>query len=370
MQKQNSGRENRRQYLNILDTITELLMLIGGGLFGIATIYLLYGLLSGSMVSALIFAKEHESTGFAQNLQLLRSIISISGSAFVISVVIRYYQEEVTAYLLLVVGVVIYWGMPVIINASMQNTPSDILAPISDIDKAYTAIGITSLVLAIPLIIIDLWKKVLFSSYKTEENKDVIISRKESAAIPIYAHCWQLPHCREYLRKHCASYKKRKDCWRLKSGCYCDEEMMLQAMKSSGAEKEAIPTLNNAAYPRPKKATSQEKKERCIGCMLYILHQRQKYRLFSPFAFPLVAVIMFVLYRPLMMILGKVVEFSDRLALALTIAPGNADSALQKYTIIMRTSDTIEWILFICISLVLVSITIRLMEYIIFELQM
>lgn len=367
---EDSGREARRKYLSLIDTISEIGFFAGGGLFVIATIYLLYGLFSGSMVGALSFAREHGNAGFAQNLQLLHTVIKISGLAFLFSIVIRYYQEEVTAYLLLVFGAVIYLGMPALIRSSIQNTSAEIAAPILGIDNIYGMIGIITLALSVPLIIMDIWKKATLNSARSKSSEELITSTKDGVSVPIYAHCWQMPYCREYLKKHCGAYKKRRDCWRSKSGCYCDEEMMLQAMKSSGAERQSIPAAGNIPYAAKKRATSEEKKERCRSCMLYILHQRQKFHLFTPLAFPVVILIMVLLFGPLMKVLGKIVEFTDRLALALSIAPGNADAALQKYTVVMRTSNTIEWVLFICIALVLVSLLLKVIEYLIFDLQM
>jgi hypothetical protein len=68
----------------------------------------------------------------------------------------------------------------------------------------------------------------------------------------LFAKCWEGPYCREFVRVHCPIFIKRAACWREKSGCYCEEEIVSQAAsKVQGVHLEMVPSGASAPTPPP-----------------------------------------------------------------------------------------------------------------------
>jgi hypothetical protein len=369
MAKQSSKSDSKkRPILEIVDTVTEIFMLLGGGLFVVITGYLLFGLFTGTIAHSLANDTIGKA-GLADNLKMLRSVAFYSGIAALIGVIVRYSHEEVSGYIMLVLGAIVHWGTPAILNASLPDSNNAIFIPIIEIEKGYILLGTIAMILSIPSIALDVWRKGITRESPKPSEGTTISGEKDESSMPLYAHCWQTPYCRDYLRKHCSAYKSRKDCWRIKTGCYCDEDMMLQSLKSSTGVPAGIPGIQDIPERKKGKLTQSEKKRRCATCMMYMLHQRQKYKLLSPMMFPLGLLIMFVLYIPIMSLLHTMVAFTDKLASAISVMPTSSSSALSEYSMDMQTSGAVEWVMFICIGLILISVLLRTLEYMIYELQ-
>ena len=112
-----------------------------------------------------------------------------------------------------------------------------------------------------------------------------------------------------------------------------------------------------------------QKRERCRQCFLYAEHQKQKYRILSPLVFPAAIGIMYAFYKPITMFLDKALAFTDRFASKVSFLPKATNMPPNPWANLDATAVVVQWIMLICLGLVLVTYMLRLLEYCIFKWQ-
>jgi hypothetical protein len=100
----------------------------------------------------------------------------------------------------------------------------------------------------------------------------------------MFSPCWQLPFCREAIRKMCPAWLARTTCWKFGRGCYCDEEMIARIVRGEPMESIKAPTK-----------VSQGKAP-CGRCYIYLEHQTYKFRMLSPVVLPATIAICYFAY--------------------------------------------------------------------------
>jgi hypothetical protein len=98
----------------------------------------------------------------------------------------------------------------------------------------------------------------------------------------MFSPCWQLPFCREVIRKQCPAYLAKTRCWKFGRGCYCDEEMISRIIRGESIDMIKAPTR-----------MSRQGKPPCGRCYIFLEHQTLKYKMISPLAIPATLAIMF-----------------------------------------------------------------------------
>ncbi|MGB9619862.1 MAG: hypothetical protein ACPL7K_05580, partial [Armatimonadota bacterium] len=177
--------------------------------------------------------------------------------------------------------------------------------------------------------------------------------------------CWDMEFCRDFVRKVCPAWEKRKPCWRIKIGCYCDERTILKAMKAEGKDNAyAQGIIKSLELDRPARShlSKKLKRERCRRCLIYANHQRQKYRLLSPMVFPAVLLLLYVYYVPISSAVGGVLEKADRFMSFLTYRPQDAGALGGDVPVL--TALALVWL-----TIVAISYALKVLEYLLFELQ-
>lgn len=371
------SRKSKGLFLDAVDNLTLLGMQIGGAAFALASAYLLWGIFTGSLVhsASLPVADQARVLG---NIKLVCSVLGISGIILVLSAAARYYNDEITGYLLLIGGALLHWGVPIMIGSTLRGMSLGAAG-----ESVYTTVGqfklvgIVALVAALPFTAADLWYKIC-GIRRGVPNRAVTVTAKEKAKVKdqeipkshFHIFCWQMPFCRDYLRGFCKAYEQRKSCWRIKSGCYCDEDMILRAMKTSNTGKMAgFDQKFSEVAGKSKGMTTAEKRQRCRYCFLYVEHQKLKYQILSPLAFPATVFVMWTYLKPVKAFLSRAMEITDKLAGGMSYGHGPAQAVGNQWTNAASTSDTVLWIFLICIGLILVTYILRGLEYCIFDLQ-
>lgn len=98
----------------------------------------------------------------------------------------------------------------------------------------------------------------------------------------MFSPCWQLPFCREVIRKQCPAYLARTRCWKFGRGCYCDEEMISRIIRGENTDQVKAPTR-----------MSRQGKPPCGRCYIFLEHQSLKYKSLAWLAIPATAAIAF-----------------------------------------------------------------------------
>ena len=362
------GRKSKGLILDAIETVTTWGWQGGGLVFIAASVYLLWGILDGSLANTASMQLA-DRTRVLDNIALFCKVMSASGIILVLSAAIRYYNNEITGYILLIGGALLHWGMPMAIASAFQQVS---LAAISEslynIVGNFRIVGIIAVVTALPFILADFWFKIQ-GVRRDVPRKAVVVGKGKADEPPksrFHIFCWQMPFCRDYLRGFCKAYEQRKSCWRIKSGCYCDEDMILRVMKTSNTGKMAgfDQKFSDVAGGKSRDMTAAQRRERCRQCFLYVEHQKQKYRMLSPLAFPATAFILWTYFKPMKAVLSSALLFTDKLA-------GNMSYGQysQQWTNAQATSETVLWLFLGCVGLILVTYVLRALEYAIFDLQ-
>lgn len=365
-------RKSKGLFLDLLDSLSRLGLQIGGLIFAGSCIYLLWGVFSGSLthVSAL---GQQDQARIWENVEIFCEALTISGLVLLVSAMIRFYSEEITGYVFLITGAAFYWGFPMLVGSALQARPIVGAggSPVFHIVSQFQLIGVVALVLAVPLIMADFLFKLRGVQRPTKKGAVTVSKETEQPRSRLYLFCWQMPYCRDYLRKYCKAYEQRKSCWRLKSGCYCDEDLILRVMKKDGAkatgfdQRFSAPTIG----ARSKQLTAAQKRQRCRECFLYTEHQRQKYRLLSPLVFPAVIGIIWMYFKPVKVWLETGLTWIDEKMAFLSMHPSASQTPNSQWVNVHATSDVVIWLFIICVGMVLITYLLRGLEYAIFDLQ-
>lgn len=370
----------RRRVKNVawdsVDRLTILGLQVGGIAFGLVSAYLLWGIIAGSLSKA-GFLSGQDLQRVLQNIQIACKILTISGVVIVISGCIRFYLDDVMGYILLLVGAGLRWGMPVLVGSSLNDVAIAATTLPAYVAAQYSFVGTVALVTAAPFLLIDFYRKLSEAKRRAARGPIVFTpGQTEEEDVPkgkMCVFCWQMPYCRNYLRMYCQAYERRRSCWRIKSGCYCDEQMILRMMKRSNTSHVAGSDQRYAwiaGDEKGKQLTGAQKRQRCRECAIYLDHQRQKYQVLGPLAFPASLLIMYMYLKPAKAVMHQALQLTDKFAARLSYNSVPQGMQANQWASSPVASNTVEWLFLMCLGLVLVTYIIRGIEYFIFDLQM
>ena len=373
MARAGSGaRRSRGAILDAVDTLTKFGLQAGAVLFILVSGYLLWGVISGSLAHISMLPQVDQARIW-ENLRLTWKILTISGLVLIFSAAIRYYADETTGYALLIGGAALYWGMPMLVGSSAQisRVAGAATLPLGYTVSQFRLVGTVALVVAAPLILADFWYKLRGVRRPAARGAVTIPKEGEIPRSRIYLFCWQMPYCRDYLRRFCKAYEQRRSCWRVKSGCYCDEDMILRVMKRSSTSKVAgfDQRYSEVFGGTSKNLTAAQKRQRCRQCFLYAEHQKQKYRILSPLVFPGAIAIMWMYLKPVKAALQFALDKADYVVQSLSLHPTTGGAVANPWANAPATSETVLWIFLACLLLILITYMLRGLEFCVFDLQ-
>lgn len=355
----------RSQILALIDQLTGLGIKVGGIIAGLSFAYILAIVLGGHLKVPL----KHESLErvyLEHSVSIAVRALVFATGAVVASLIIRFPQEEVIGRVLSLAGGILYFGGPPFIAWSMQGriANGNVLGP-GIINAIRIAGGIAmfpGLVLVVRDVILRIWTGP--TARKMSERKTD--TKRTPSRIKLWASCWDMEFCRDFVRRVCPAFAARKPCWRIKIGCYCDERTILKARnQESGDNVHAQGITKSLGLDQPKKdpLASNLKRQRCRQCVVYAEHQRQKYRLLSPLVFPAVALAMYAYYNPIREFISQILVRTDRFLSFLAYQSTSTGSHIGG-DIEVLTSVAIVWL-----AIIAISYSLRTLEYLIFELQ-
>lgn len=364
MARDSSGKSDVSAAQKLLFNMLELGFKLGAILFGLTAVYLIWGMLNGKLVGSETLTPDAYN-GIAQLVNSACNVLAISGVVAVLCASARYYTEEVTGYALIIIGGLFQWGMPFAAPPAISEQMTSLVKYIID---QFVFVGTTALLVSIPFMLYNLWTLVRSEKILKSKAANCVNQKQDSEEgvkeSPLPFNCWQMPFCREYMRKYCDAYKSRKPCWRINSGCYCEEEMLVKALKSmSGNDAKKLDIFRSSTN----KLTWVQKRRRCEQCIMYLEHQKLKYQLVSPLGFIIPIGLIWAYYEPLKNLMREVMiytyKFTDKISIIIT-TPEPGQSFIQT----MSTSGTVEVIFIVVLGLVAIALTLKFMEYLIFKL--
>ncbi len=350
------------------DQITGLGLKIGGATVALSLSYLLITVFGGHISDVAKLAGEDRAY-LVQSVSLAARALVIGSIVLVASLVLRFTMDEVVGQALSIIGALFYFGSPAFFGAVVDQRMMLGNSLFKSVIWAFRDMGgiclLPGLFLVLRDAILRIWtgisvKRVLERRWGDEEE------RKKHFKPKFYGSCWDMLFCRDFVRKVCPAYAARKPCWRLKIGCYCDENTILRAKTSAGANNEhARGIINSLGLNRQSntRLSNKLKRERCRRCGIYAEHQRQKYRLLSPMVFPAVGVFLYVFYEQISTWVGIALQKTDRFMSFL--AYGSQKSA---YTL-SDQGQVLTTLAIVWLTIIVISYALRALEYLVFELQ-
>ena len=170
--------------------------------------------------------------------------------------------------------------------------------------------------------------------------------------------CWQLPYCRKFVRERCPIYHSRRTCWREQTGCMCEEEVIKGAMENRPIPKDAL--LAAKMIPRNNRLTVDQKKERCRNCVIYNEHQRQKYQALLPAVLVFYVLLYLLMRTPLLEATKSMVFNVNRVIYGLSYGAAGTNQVPPVF---------VEGLL-VVVFIVMLSYSLKVLEYAVFKLKL
>lgn len=384
----------------------------------VAVAYLLYGLFAGGItVWGTLDAAARARIG--SNVHFGIQVLNISVGVLLLSLCVLYYDEETLGYALVASSVLLYYGVPFLMDYLMvgqfaQWERTGNVAALS-IYNELRFVGVASAVPGVILTVRDLFLRLLdgvgrkrdqFSAmpYGGTVQEETPVS---PALIGALAKCWQLPFCREFVRIRCPIFHARTRCWRERVGCMCEETVIRHAMDAMMAEVEVkrpdgpvdfaavVPDerridLDNptgvkkpvweAPPPRAPKISRKQvriphnpnltmsvKRERCRNCVIYNEHQRLKYQALAPLIVLALPALAYWRFAEIQGGLNHFLQTADRVMSRLSLDPHAREFGIVSS--ITSASVLAEYILIGCLVVIFTTMVLRLLEYLVFKLK-
>lgn len=290
--------------------------------------------------------------------------LRVSVLVLVISLALRYIYETLIGQLLTLIGGILYFFSGSIFGHLTFGVFASNAVYLGVVAE-FTRVGLTALVPGVILLTRDIGAKVI-GGIKSGRKLSQLWGDEETrlkrhAGRKLYERCWDMPFCREFVRNVCPAYRKSKPCWRIKCGCYCDEQTILNAMTADARDNELAKGFMRTLRSDPKPVISaKQKRARCRRCVIYSEHQRQKYRILSTAVFPAMVILFWMLRNQMYAMLGVVYTSTDRFVSFVTTHPQKAMAGEQHTFTILAV---------IWLWIVAISYTLRALEYLIFDMQ-
>jgi hypothetical protein len=284
-------------WLEALDGVLDWVLRAAAVLLLLITGYYVYGaMMHGSQLFAganptggMLSIKEFQQ--HLANMELLTKLLLLCTVAIIVAALGRYYAAPETGGVLLLLGLLLFFGMPFVIDSmGGSGTLPKNLAKLGDprafLKGKYVIAGLAFAGAGLIHLIIH---GIRFATGARERrpraNEE---SAKTAAQVKkpndrFLGACWQLPFCRDTDKKLCPIRASKKSCWRTGRGCYCDQNVILTLSGGSqyAASRGSSGYLSyNATVAKPK--SLREKREQCLQCPVYLHHQGQKYRVAIP----------------------------------------------------------------------------------------
>lgn len=351
---------NRAQINGLLESVSALALKVGLVMLGLALAFLLYVIFGGKLTAV---ATKADKAFLEQGVGIAKSLLMIGSIAVVFAACVRFFSEEAIGLVMTVTGGVLHFFGPIGINALTLGDIHKSTLYLS-ILKEISTVGLICFVPGCLLLVRDIvWQIARIGARQAQPQTADEKGRPRPSQTKVYAKCWDMPMCSERVKNVCPAWSKRKSCWRVKAGCLCDQEVIKRAFVERDRGQGTDLSGGQKAGTQPKLIlTAQQKSERCRNCTIYAEHQRQKFRIASPLAIISIVSGYALIYGRLSQVLYGILEKTDKFMSFLTYRQGVEGSFAAQ-------GHAVTTLAMICLGVVLVSMTLKALEYLVYELQ-
>ena len=292
-----SRKRSPEKWLGMLDHV----VLLGSVAAGLSLAYLLFVILSGTLAAPLIQGTVLDQV--TRNVSLAKTIFLWSLWLVLAALLARHYRSSVPGYLTLLAGVACWALLPLGVRSRVPETSAYPLMQLAQsLVTSFRISGGALIVLGFLRVV--LGRIVLLASGGAAGARVLRLqpgAAEAAAARPcespsLLRRCWELHLCREGLRRQCPRFLEGVSCWRKRSGCYCDQDLVTRILTGSGGGdtrmrvEEEMRVVRSPAWQyqeaRERRKRQRAKKAQCGQCPLYLEHQKYKYRTLSWLSYP------------------------------------------------------------------------------------
>jgi hypothetical protein len=341
--------------------------------FVIALAYILYGIFSGALASM----EPAQMQRVAANLVLMGQVMAAAGLLATVCIVMTTLEEMTFTMVAGIVGAGLMFGMPILVASQLQNAASTPAGVINEWSRNAGMAILFIVGLRVLYAVVDqIANAGARAQAKTEDDTTTVVTKskekKRRSLFRLWDPCWDMPYCHPAVREICPAYKAHKSCWRFGYGCNCDPTLIETLIRTGGAstgkgalKKTAEQRITEEAYVRSDldadtaRIGSSERTIPCSKCVIFIEHQRQKFRIINPIAIIATFVGLFFLYKPLTTVYGAVIDFMAallaRLAYGTMVRPDQWVSYLN--------TPTVKVFFFIFVGMIGLAYVLRAVEW-------
>jgi len=356
--------------------IAVLAMNIAFVIAGLAALYLLYAAIFGAPAFAEM-TKHADRVRALNNIAVATKALRFGLGAAAIAAAVVLLAEETIGYIMVAAAAVIGFGIPYAYTFFGGDPASNAAAGRSlgaFPSAAMVPFGVGGLLIVRDIVL----RLVTAVRGRPEQTEDLAYGgtaekEQKPVRLSLFAKCWEGPFCREFVRTQCPIFLKREACWRVKRGCYCEEDIVTAAAsRVSGVTLDMAPDRKYnfanpggggaSTAPRRIELTMAQKKQRCRNCVIYNEHQREKYRILMPVVIVVGALVCFFALGLMRNYLSLGLVGIETLMSKLAFLP--SDKPVVK---IGKPSETTEWVFIVAFSVMLVSKMLQGLEWACFK---
>lgn len=273
-----------RQALDMLDPFAYWIFRVAAILGGISLLYVLWGIFGGD-IGHLNPKSSPVAEQLISNLKLATTILNWSVIFMGVSLIILMFDEGKVDIALIVLGLLFHFGVPWYLfspNVGRSAATGAMASIFRNGGFILTVLGLCKYALDAMRWISTLPDRVRGRADVGVAHQAEVAQQRIARNASMFSPCWQLPYCREVIRKQCPAYLAKKRCWKFGRGCYCDEEMISRIIRGESLEVIKAPTR-----------LSRQGKPPCGRCYIYLEHQTLKFRAMSWLGIPGTVLAMF-----------------------------------------------------------------------------
>ena len=354
----------------IVYSIANLVMTLAFIVAGLSLAYLLYGVFVGlGGFSSWDAPKQKIMMG---NIALATKALIYGMGAASLGLAVSLWFEEIAGYALLIGAALLGLGLPML----GDTTSLGVAKALAAFPQAALVPGGVGLVLVLRDIIAKFGRAIQRRGTETDSSVATFGTGAKRESKPIrtslIGKCWEGSYCRDWVRPHCPIYQKRDACWRIRRGCYCEQDIVSAAAnKTQGGVQLEMAPASQLNYANPSSSgsnapakvflTDAQKAERCRNCVIYNDHQSDKYKVIMPITI-VATIALCVLISP-MMRTGIQASMTGIESIASKLSFASSQESGIKLT---RPSDGVLWALVGAFSLMIVSKVLQIVEWCIF----
>lgn len=350
-------REVNEAFVEFLSSAARLLMWVGIAMTLIGAGFVAY--------TAIAFGGSNPPAGMTAALSnigifdkfLLGGVLALGASTSYL-----WWGESILGAAQLILGLILYFSPVILTSAgSVSNSNEATTAAFASLSRGGMILGGIGLMVVLIDAVVKSKQRLKQGSKADQMRYGKGVKEEVDRHNVFLGKCWQLPFCRKFVRERCPIYHARRTCWRELTGCMCEEEVIRNAMENKPIPKDQLMAANY--IPRNNRLSVDQKKERCKSCVIYNEHQKHKYKASMPAVFIAFAAVYVAGHSFLLAGVGGIISTLDKLIGNATFrGPDKAGAAVAK-------ASSFHELLLVCIMIILLAYSMKMLEYFIFKLK-